>query len=152
MKSKTQFWLFSFLIFITLRYISNFFIEKLISINYTNPFVERFPNIFSKLLIVVIIIPIIETFFYFYLIYIILKYFLKERDKIVNILFISTSTCLFSLDHRYHISYLINAVIAGLLYSSFFIIYSKKNMNPFWCVALLHLFYNSFVLMNEYLY
>lgn len=151
MKNKIQFWTFSLVVFILLRFISNSLIEKFIGIDYGNPLTDRLLNIFIKLLIVSVFIPLFETFLYFYLPYVILKYFFEKKENIIYPIFFIVSTCLFSLDHRYNISYLINALVAGALYSIFYIIYLKKNMNPFWCIMLLHSFYNLFVLANEYM-
>ena len=148
MKHKIYFWIISFCVFIVLRFFSNILINDIIGTNYTNSMIDRFPNIYTKIFLIAIIIPLIETFFYFYLPYVIFSYFFTNKS-IVYILFILCSTFLFSLDHKYHISYFINSIIAGMLYSTLYLLYSKKNMNPFWCVTLLHSSYNLWVLLSE---
>ena len=135
--------------FISIRALTNIVLARLIEINFSNSVVDLFPNIYYKILIVIILVPVVETFMYFYLPYVVLFFFLKNNKIILHIAFIISSSLLFSLDHKYHVSYFINSLVAGLLYSGLYLIYSRKEMNPFLCTLFLHSFYNLIVLLNN---
>lgn len=104
-------------------------------------------------LIAVIISPLIETFLFQFLLieFIILLFsFIKIRGgRLISVL---VSSSLFAATHPYSFIYLFSALISGLMYGTFYLVAkSKKGLNGFSVVYIVHSFYNLIVfLANEY--
>ena len=100
----------------------------------------------QAILILVLLVPFLETMIYQYLI---IDYLLKKFPS--NYLFAtSVSTLVFAASHFYSAEYIIKTVLSGFLYSSLYIIFIKKNVQPIIHVALAHSLYNLIAVIEKF--
>lgn len=105
-----------------------------------------FDSFYEELLIVLLIAPLVETVLYQYAI-IDITLFLSKLifKKELIVLSIILSAICYSLSHLYDYVYMIQMVIAGLLFSIFYNVIKQRNKNAFLYSLLVHLICNLLV-------
>lgn len=136
---------YSIIIFVILiNLFWSFILSELVYSNFKGGF--QYDSFIQAILILVLLVPFLETMIYQYLI---IDYLLKKFPS--NYLFAtSVSTLVFAASHFYSAEYIIKTVLSGFLYSSLYIIFIKKNVQPIIHVALAHSLYNLIAVIEKF--
>lgn len=102
-----------------------------------------FDSLNEELLVVLFLAPLIETVLYQYAIIDVSLYLLKlifKKELIIVSIILSAIS--YSLIHLYDYVYMIQMVIAGFLYSVFYVVVKQKNRNALLYSLVLHILCN----------
>ena len=146
-KKGIDFWFISLIFFFGIKLSTSLLITKFFGLHLNNTVIDNISNKYFTFLLSILIAPVIETFILFKLVLMGFDYL--EQLKLIGshklYLFMLTSSLLFSINHCFNISYLINGFVSGILYSFiYYKSYISKNY-PFIGTALIHSLYNLFV-------
>lgn len=132
--------------------ISISFLLGLYGIQLVNPISSR--GLSEKIIEGVILAPLLESWLFQYLPFLIFKKWYKKEARLSTILYISTSTLLFSIQHCYSIWYILAMIVPGIILAYSFIHFYKLYNNlivPFWFIVIIHALMNLIATISDYL-
>lgn len=136
---------YSIIIFVILiNLIWSFILSELVFSNFKGGF--QYDSLIQAILILVLLVPFFETMIFQFLI---IDFILKKFPS--NYLFAtSLSTLVFAASHFYSAEFVIKTLLSGFLYSSIYIIFVKKNVQPIIHVSITHSLYNLIAVIEKF--
>lgn len=108
-------------------------------------YIPLMKNQFPYWLLLIILIPFayIETIINQWLVFKILRYLIRYKNK--NIIIVIISAFIFSILHNYNLSYMFNTFIAGLIFAYSFLVAEEKKLSPVLVLTIIHYLNNVIV-------
>lgn len=146
-RRKYFFWLFWFVVFLSIKIFVSLIGTSFFSITSSNSVIGSMSNKVIVFFVSIVIAPIFETAIFFSLLFYLCIYFRKNAHikQYIFYIYILLSALLFSLNHSFSWFYIIITFISGIMYATIYYKAYAKRYSPFKGVVLIHSLYNLFV-------
>ena len=124
----------------------------LYGIQLVNPIESK--GLTEKIIVGVIFAPLFESWAFQYLPFLFFQKWYKKEAKLYTILYISTSTLIFAIQHFYSIWYILAMIVPGIILAYSFIHFYNLYNNlivPFWFIVIIHALMNLIATISDYL-